>query len=570
MNNPKIVLKEDVANLDEVVIVGYGTQKMKNITGAIETITPDEIKDLSVGNLGDALSGMMSGLHVNSGGGRPGSTPSLQIRQSNINTSITPNSTRGGDADPSPLYVIDDFISTEDAFNNLDVSEVESITVLKDASAAVYGARAAYGVILVKTKRGKVGTPSISYTGQFGFTDALKKPKMLSAYDYGRIYNAARGAGTSTGESESDNRRMQYFQADELEAMRGLNYDLLDDEWSAAWTQRHSLSINGGTEKATYFAGASYYNQEGNMGRLDYDRWNFRAGVNANIGKWIKASLQFSGDMGEQNNSRNGITSGGTDADFNSLMTHLPFVPGYVGGRPVVYTGMENVSSGLSAVRLFHFGAVQDSPDNTQNQTNNMSINGSLEYDFGWSKWLKGLKVKGSYSRSIINNKSNNIGTKMNVYRLLERGGSGNHLYTGDDINIDDSNFGTFTLDNGNLLSRAMNKTDNYQMNLTVSYARQFGLHNVNGLFSIEKAESEYEYLTGTVTDPFSFTDGQSNSTATGADQTTTFGRTESGMLSYIGRLNYSYADKYLFEFLLRSDASTKFAPSNYWGMFPS
>ena len=570
LNNPKIVLKEDVANLDEVVIVGYGTQKMKNITGAIETITPDEIKDLSVGNLGDALSGMMSGLHVNSGGGRPGSTPSLQIRQSNINTSITPNSTRGGDADPSPLYVIDDFISTEDAFNNLDVSEVESITVLKDASAAVYGARAAYGVILVKTKRGKVGTPSISYTGQFGFTDALKKTKMLSAYDYGRIYNAARGAGTSTGESESDNRRTQYFQADELEAMRGLNYDLLDDEWSAAWTQRHSFSINGGTEKATYFAGASYYNQEGNMGRLDYDRWNFRAGVNANIGKWIKASLQFSGDMGEQNNSRNGITSGGTDADFNSLMTHLPFVPGYVGGRPVIYTGMENVSSGLSAVRLFHFGAVQDSPDNTQNQTNNMSINGSLEYDFGWSKWLKGLKVKGSYSRSIINNKSNNIGTKMNVYRLLERGGSGNHLYTGDDINIDDSNFGTFTLDNGNLLSRAMNKTDNYQMNLTVSYARQFGLHNVNGLFSIEKAESEYEYLTGTVTDPFSFTDGQSNSTATGADQTTTFGRTESGMLSYIGRLNYSYADKYLFEFLLRSDASTKFAPSNYWGMFPS
>ena len=570
LNNPKIVLKEDVANLDEVVIVGYGTQKMKNITGAIETITPDEIKDLSVGNLGDALSGMMSGLHVNSGGGRPGSTPSLQIRQSNINTSITPNSTRGGDADPSPLYVIDDFISTEDAFNNLDVSEVESITVLKDASAAVYGARAAYGVILVKTKRGKVGTPSISYTGQFGFTDALKKPKMLSAYDYGRIYNAARVAGTSTGESESDNRRTQYFQADELEAMRGLNYDLLDDEWSAAWTQRHSFSINGGTEKATYFAGASYYNQEGNMGRLDYDRWNFRAGVNANIGKWIKASLQFSGDMGEQNNSRNGITSGGTDADFNSLMTHLPFVPGYVGGRPVIYTGMENVSSGLSAVRLFHFGAVQDSPDNTQNQTNNMSINGSLEYDFGWSKWLKGLKVKGSYSRSIINNKSNNIGTKMNVYRLLERGGSGNHLYTGDDINIDDSNFGTFTLDNGNLLSRAMNKTDNYQMNLTVSYARQFGLHNVNGLFSIEKAESEYEYLTGTVTDPFSFTDGQSNSTATGADQTTTFGRTESGMLSYIGRLNYSYADKYLFEFLLRSDASTKFAPSNYWGMFPS
>lgn len=570
LNNPKIVLMEDVAKLDEVVVVGYGTQKMKNVTGAIETLSTDEIKDLSVGSLGDALSGMMSGLHVSSGGGRPGSTPSLQIRQSSINTSVTPTSTRGGDADPSPLYVIDDFISTEEAFNNLDVSEVESITVLKDASAAVYGARAAYGVILVKTKRGKVGTPSISYNGQFGFTDALKLPKMLSAYDYGRIYNAARVAGTSTSDTESDNLRTQYFQTDELDTMRGLNYDLVDKEWSAAWTQRHSLNINGGTDKATYFAGASYFSQEGNMGRLDYDRWNFRAGVNANIGKWTKASFQISGDMGEQNNARNGISGGGTDADFNSLMTHLPFVPDYIGGRPVVYTGMQNVSSNLTAVQLYNFRAVQNSPDNTENQTNNMSINGSLEHDFGWFKWTKGLKLKASYSRNIVNGKSNNIGTKINVYRLLNRGGSGGHLYTGDDIDLDESNFGTFTLDNGNLLTRTMNKTDSYQMNLTLSYARQFGLHNVSGLFSIEKAESEYEYVTGNITDPFSFTDGQSNSTATGATQTTTFSRTESGMLSYIGRLNYSYADKYLFEFLLRSDASTKFAPENYWGMFPS
>ena len=543
---------------------------MKNVTGAIETLSTEEIKDLSVGSLGDALSGMMSGLHVSSGGGRPGSTPSLQIRQSSINTSVTPTSTRGGDADPSPLYVIDDFISTEEAFNNLDVSEVESITVLKDASAAVYGARAAYGVILVKTKRGKVGTPSISYNGQFGFTDALKLPKMLSAYDYGRIYNAARAAGTSTSDTESDNLRTQYFQTDELDTMRGLNYDLVDKEWSAAWTQRHSLNINGGTDKATYFAGASYFSQEGNMGRLDYDRWNFRAGVNANIGKWTKASFQISGDMGEQNNARNGISGGGTDADFNSLMTHLPFVPDYIGGRPVVYTGMQNVSSNLTAVQLYNFRAVQNSPDNTENQTNNMSINGSLEHDFGWFKWTKGLKLKASYSRNIVNGKSNNIGTKINVYRLLNRGGSGGHLYTGDDIDLDESNFGTFTLDNGNLLTRTMNKTDSYQMNLTLSYARQFGLHNVSGLFSIEKAESEYEYVTGNITDPFSFTDGQSNSTATGATQTTTFSRTESGMLSYIGRLNYSYADKYLFEFLLRSDASTKFAPENYWGMFPS
>ena len=153
LDNPRIVMAEDMMKLDEVVVVGYGSQKMKNVTGAIETLTPKDIEDLSVGSLGDALRGMMNGVSVNSAlTGRPGEAPSLNIRQSSVNTAATPGASQGGDANSSPLYVIDDFISTEEAFNNLDVSEVESITVLKDASAAVYGARAAYGVVLVKTK----------------------------------------------------------------------------------------------------------------------------------------------------------------------------------------------------------------------------------------------------------------------------------------------------------------------------------------------------------------------------------------------------------------------------------
>ena len=569
LNNPKVILKEDVAKLDEVVIVGYGSQKMKNVTGAIETVNPDDLKDLSVGSLGDALAGMVNGLHVSAGGGRPGSTPSLQIRQSSINTSITPNSTRGGDANPSPLYVIDDFIATEDAFNNLDVSEVENITILKDASAAVYGARAAYGVVLVKTKRGKIGAPKISYAGQFGFTDALDMPDMLSAYDYGRLYNITRGAHTTTKDELSEDVRLKYFQADELEAMKSLNYDILDKEWSAALTQRHSGNINGGTEKATYFAGLSYYNQEGNIGRLDYDRWNFRAGVNANISKWVKASLQVAGDYGERNNSKNGIQSGGSDADFNSLMTHLPFVPDQINGHYIFHSGMENsTTSAYTDSQYYNFAAIQAASDNVKDNTENMSVNGSLEYDFGWFKPLQGLKVKASYSRSVSHSKSNSIGTTIDVYQLLNRSGSGNHLYTGLD---EDYNLYTRTLNNGNQISRTMTRNETYQMNLTVSYARQFGLHNVSGLFSIEKSESEYEDVVGVGTNPVSFTDGQSSSVNRPTDDlTSTFSRSESGMLSYIGRVNYSYADKYLFEFLLRSDASSKFAPKNYWGVFPS
>ena len=572
LKNPRIVLLEDQLKLDEVVVLGdYGSQKLRNATGAIETISTEELKDLSVGSLGDALAGKINGLHVSLSGGCPGSTPSLQIRQSSVNTTITPSSDLGGNASPTPLYVIDGFIADEGAFNNLDINEVENVTVLKDAAAAVYGARAAYGVVLVKTKQGKVGAPKISYSGQFGYTDALMLPKMLNAYDYGRIYNAARAANTATKDQESDDLRVQLFQSDELEAMKGMNYNLLDKEWSAALTQRHSVNISGGTEKATYFGGVSYYQQEGNIGRLDYNRWNYRAGVNANISKWMKASLQVSGNYGETNKPKN-VKGGGSDGDFESLMLHVPYVPDQVNGYYIFHSGMENITN-PSDQQKYNFAAVQNASDNVENQNQNFSLNGSLEYDFGWSKYLRGLKVKASYSKNISTGKTNTIGTKIDVYRLISRGGSGGHLYVGDEIEYNANTLGLYELNNGNSLGRSMNRSDSYQMNLTVSYARQFGKHYVSGLFSIEKAESEWEDLNGSLTDPLPFTDGQSSSVDSNAEgfaQTVTFNRSESGMLSYVGRVNYSYDDKYLFEFMLRSDASAKFAPQNYWGMFPS
>ena len=561
-----VTLEEDRQSLEEVVVVGYGTQKMKNITGAIETVSPKDIQDLSVGSLGDALVGQFNGVSVSSGSGRPGETPSLQIRQSAVATSVTPDATRGGDADPKPLYVIDGFISTEEAFNNLDVSEVESITVLKDASAAVYGARAAYGVVLVKTKQGDQGAPKISYSGQFGWTNALYTPKMLNSADYMKVYNTIRAANTST--QDNIELRTQLFQQDEIEAARNINYDLLDREWKAAFTQRHNVNINGGNDKATYFGSVSYYNQDGNIGRLSYDRYNFRAGVNGKIGKYVKSALQVSGDWGERNNSV-APEGGGTDYDYKWLMTHLPFVPDYMGGYPIAYSGMENTTP-TSATRLYNFRAVQNSSDNAQTKSHNLSINGSLEFDLGWIKPLKGLSAKVSYSKNISSAKTNTTSTSLDIYRLINRAGSGNHLYLDEDPYNATSNFSLLKLASEGYLRRNMTETQSYQFNFTLQYARQFGKHDVNALFSIEKSESETEYVTGTVTNPISYHDGQSRSMGADGDQSTEFNRAESGMLSYVGRVNYAYASKYLFEFLMRSDASTKFAPKNYWGFFPS
>ena len=272
-----IKLKEDTKTLDEVVVVGYGTQKAKDVTGSIGVITPKEIEDLPVSNLGAALAGQIPGLSVSGGDGRPGEAATISIRQS-FNYSKD-----GGNT--NPMVVIDDVIQidpntglpTMETFNMLDVSEIESVSVLRDASAAIYGSRASQGAIIVKTKRGKAGVPRINYSGKFGVNDAVSHPKVLKGSDYGRFsnsFNIANGK-INTG---TDGWKNKLWSEDELKYMDTVDYDWLDEAWSSSFSMNHSLNVSGGSEKATYFAGASYYSQDANLGKQDYSKWTFRAG----------------------------------------------------------------------------------------------------------------------------------------------------------------------------------------------------------------------------------------------------------------------------------------------------
>lgn len=582
----KVKLKEDSQNLEEVVVVGYGVQKKAHLTGAISTVPMDEIQDMSSGDVASSLSGLVNGLNVSSPTiDRPGESSRLSIRDASSIGDV------GGTAQ-EPLYVIDGFIYPNSqklgnvdgvnpgaqAFNNLDPSTIENITVLKDAAAAVYGARAANGVILVTTKKGKLGAPKISYSGQFGLTDAVSHPKMLSAYNYGRLYNAiAAGDPKNT----TLNLRTDLFQADEIEAMKSLNYNLLDKYWDTGFTQKHSVNVSGASDKANYYANMGYFKQDGNLGNMEYDRWNYRAGVDLHISKWVKASMQVSGDYGKKNKPN--VKVGGTNdqKDYNLLLTRPYYIPEYVNGLPIAAYGPSN--SQKNADQNYAYDVLQNSGDYSRNSTNNMTLNAAIDYDFGWFKPLKGLKARFSYAKSINNDKTNQYGSSYEIYRMVERAGSGSHLYTPTgnedwDVLMSDANFvlgngGSVVLNGGSgsgYLSRNMLRSDNYQMNFTLTYGRDFGAHHVSALFSIEKGESESEYLYGYVTNPYSFSTGQSNSVGTGSEMSTTFTRSEAGTLSYIGRVNYAYANKYLLEFLFRSDASTKFAPENYWGYFPS
>lgn len=572
LKNPRIVLKEDNMKLDEVVVVGYGVQKMKNVTGSLTTVTPGEISDLSVNQLGASLSGTVNGLSVTGGSSRPGEAASLMVRQSDAAVSQT--NINGFVPNTSPLYVIDDVISDETAFNNLDVSMIESITVLKDASAAVYGSRASFGVILVKTKRGKIGKPVISYSGKFGYSDKISDVKMLSAYEYGRMWNAMKAAipaGTASKIIEGNiHLTNDLYQADELEAMKGLNYNLMDKYWSAATTQSHSVNVSGGSEAATYFGGISYVTQGGNIGRLDYNRWNYDMGTNININKWLKSSIKLSGNYSEKNTAVNGAGDG-TQGDYEYLLTHLRQIPDYIGDMPIASMGVSN-SMSPNSLQLYNFGAVQNNGDNSRTNTNNVGINLSAELDFGFLKQLQGLKMKLNYSKNFNNTKNNKVATFLTIYQMDKRSGSGHHLYTDvsdDDLaDISSSNFFVRGVSNGNALATSTITANNYQLNYYLTYDRTFGKHDLSGLFSIERSESESEDTYTQAADPLPYQNGQSN-TATG-EKTGTFGRSESGTLSYIGRINYAYANKYLAEFLIRSDASTNFAPQNYWGTFPS
>ena len=572
-----VKLEEDKQTLEEVVVVGYGSQKKAHLTGSIATVEMDDIQDLANGNLGSSLSGLVNGLSVTGGDSRPGEPARLAIRDVNSLGEV-------GSQAQQPLFVIDGYIYPNDvkvgstyqnlgaeAFNNLDPSEVESISVLKDASAAVYGARAANGVILVTTKKGKVGAPSISYSGSIGFTDEVARPKMLSAYDYGRLYNTYAAADPT---NTSLNKTTALYQLDELEAMKSLNYDLLDKYWEVGYTTRHAVNVSGATDRVSYFGGITYFKQDGNLGKLDYDRWNYRAGIDVKLNDYLSANLTVSGDYGKKNKPMLKVGGTNEEKDYNLMLTRPGYIPEYVGDYPIATYGISN--GARVGNQNYSFIVLQNNGDYTRTMTSNTNINASIKYDFGWSKILKGLKLSFSYSKSINTDKNNQYGSSYKLYQMTRRYGSGSHMYTptsGDDSSfnyMDPSNFNTLNLNNGDVLSRQMIRTDNYQMNFTAQYARDFGKHHVSALFSIEKSEAESERTYASKTKPYEFTTGQDNSVMSGSEEDAQFTRSESGTLSYIGRLNYAYADRYLFEFLLRSDASTKFAPENYWGTFPA
>lgn len=596
--NPKssvieIILQEDAQTLDEFVVIGYGEQRLRNVTGSVTTISAEDLEDIPVATLAEALQGQIVGLEVELGSPRPGdNNTEVYVRQSRTLNGISKD---GGNL--TPLIIIDDVMQlgdngapTMEQFNMLNPTEVESITVLRDASAAIYGSRAANGAILVKTKRGRSGAPKISYSGKFAVNDAISHTKVLRGSDYGRFHNAfALGANKVADRTEVD----KLFSDVELAEMDLLNYDWLEKaDWKPALTQTHSLNVSGGSEKATYYAGLTLYDQGDNLGGQDYRKYTYRAGVDISLSNDIKLSATISGNEQKKKQiytkgARFSLYGGGssTKSDYNALHhmpNHLPWSVSLLNDN-----GMEqdywlgpmtnlynNPRYNRDTATSWNYFALRDSGSYSNSDSDSWNANISMTYA---APFLKGLSVRASFSSSHSNSVGEQASFPYQIAYISSRMGADQHLA----YSIPDNNFKKAIFSSDSQLAFRYARSESKQMNFYANYDNTFGDHSVSAIFSVERREASnsgssmiFADLAYDISDTYLGVGGPSivkpgGSSALQSDNTVTT-RAESGSLSYLGRVSYSYADRYMLQFLFRSDASTKFAPENYWGFFPS
>ncbi len=532
-----ITLKEDAELLDEVVVVGYGAVKRANLTGAVSSVDMAGLSDIPSTNLTSVLMGTMPGVTVGESTGNPLSDATIKIR---INGSWNSE---------DPLYVIDGFIRDAAAFNMLDPSEVENISVLKDAAAAIYGVRGAGGVLLVTTKRGKEGKTKINYSGSYGFSQGVSMPEMLSAYEQGVMLNDMWNQEIKYASSTSE---YSFFTDSELEKMKGLNYDWLDMGWKNSSNTRHTLNISGGTEKVRYFVGGSYMWSDGNFSNLDINRYSFRTGVDVDFTKQFKGnfSVSFSGKDSNMPLNEKDAEPDRMYGTFSDLARAPRFVPAYSeDGLPV---GNGIAQSGTHPLEVFNSGSYK------KNNSTDIALSGNLSYDF---TKIKGLRADISINYSRNSNYSKQLAKSYKLYEFEKDG----NLITNQLKSVK-------TITNSDKIYESAGFGYAYQLNPSLSYANRFGDHDISVMAVYEQSESGGNNLslgrTGMVIENLESMGGFSQDQKNWNTNSTI--NTKSRRQSFIGRVNYNYANKYFFEGAARYEASTNFAPGHRWGLFPS
>lgn len=526
--NLGIVLKEDYQNLDEIVVVGYGVQKKKLVTGATVQVKGDDLQKLNTVNPLGALQSQAPGVSIVKNSGVPGEGFKISVR----GVGTTGNST--------PLYIVDGV--TTGSIDHLSPADIESIDVLKDAaSAAIYGARAANGVVLVVTKQGRKGKASISYDGYVGIQNLYKDVETLNAKEFALIMNEA---AVNSGMPEYDFPSL-VPDWDKIQNGTWSGTDWLDElKNKNAFTQNHALGITGGTEQSVYSLGLSYTSQEGVLGQPSapqYSRYTFRINTEYSLIKGKSFDILKFGENLSYSHVTKESVGGGGDYLFMAMKTN-PFLPVYDGKGDYHYAIPWNPYD----ANPVGFNYYRNSGN--INKTNYLRGNAYMVL-----QPIKGLTWRSSFG---IDMSASSYRSFIPVYSLST---------------IDDG-YRTESEVNQNMsvgLKWIFENTVNYETTINE-------IHNLNVLLGTSAEKSGIgESLSGknlnSIFDDFKhgYLD---NTKIIYSDKTSLHGSPwEQGrLLSFFGRINYDYKEKYMATFVMRADASSNFAPNKRWGYFPS
>ena len=541
-----ITLQDDTQALDEVVVVGYGVQKKVNLTGAVASVKGDALERRPVADATQSLQGLVPGLLVsNSEAGRPGASGSLSLRgQGNLSGSSSP-------------YVLVDGV--EMSLSDVNPSDIENISVLKDAaSAAIYGARAAYGVILVTTKKGQEGKMRVNYQGTVGWSAPTVLPDMVNSYEFAKYWNdGVRNAGSTRLYSNEKLAMYKQFCEDptgmdpwfELGANASMNpafensesglgnvdyFDLHYKDW--AFKQNHNVSLSGGGKAAQYYVSGGFYNEDGILryADMDYSRYNFTANLTSQLTKWLKLKVNTK-FMHSDTNTPFG-DGGISEGFYHSLARFRPTV------HPIDPNG--NFTE-LTMIPYLQSGTY------TNTQRDRFNLTGGFEL-----QPLKNWFINFDYTYKLMNVEHEALNVAPLIY-----GADGISTSLGARSELGVVKDGRFTRYYTRTRYQSINLYTNYMFTLADK-------HNFTLMAGYQEEDNSYSYMRNSITGLYSTTN-PSVAMGTG-DKTVTDTRNGWATRGFFGRFNYDYDGRYLLEVNGRYDGSSRFASDNRWGFFPS
>jgi len=526
-----VTLVEDAEFLDEIVVVGYGVQKKATLTGSISAVNGDELKKVSTTNLSSTLAGKTAGVIANNRSGEPGEDDATILIRG-----------KGTLGDTSPLIVVDGIADRD--FSRLNPEDIESISILKDASAAIYGARAANGVILVTTKRGSEGKVRINYNGSYTLSQPTRVPQMLSAYQYATYVNEydAIARHAQAGQTYSQDALNHYLNGDDP-----VNYPSADwwGETTKKWAGKtqHSISLSGGSDRVSFYTSAQYMWQDAiyKNSAYGYDQYQFVTNVDAKINKSIRMSLDI---LGRQEDRQRGNSS--TDYLYTYFLTTFPgSAPYYPNGLPRAgYDGLTNNAAIM----------MTDAPGHSNTVRDILTLKPLLHVDL--DVITPGLYLEGyaALDFSFSNNKS--MGQPFDLYQYDRA--------TGEYINRHDDT-GVIWVSNSSSQSKTVT------LNGRLGYRRTFkDAHHVDAFVAYEQMKYDYSYLEGSRTNYLSATIPELFAGSSKPEDRDNTGYSNAvARVNFFGRMNYDYKEKYLAEVTFRYDGSMNFAPGHRWGFFP-